>query len=289
MKNKLSTYRLISLCLSFLCLAGCVNEYSSGKFNHPLILVWKSRRPDDLKSVRLWVFDRNKILVSERQLSIEEARTTNIVLPEAHYTLVSAAFPAAHYTCESVIGRTHLSELVITVDEPGSNPPHIQSAVTEITPSSKQVDMLKSRILSELKLSLKNMPAEVAKVRAEVLNSAHGFHLGTAEPTSRNTTIHLGEIAPDTEGNVRFPLIRLMPVTNNAVSRAELVPTQMLITVTTVKGEVTEFNMVAPNLGGDDYYDLEADYKLFKEGKVIEATIKDWNPGNNWGEDGNAR
>lgn len=287
MKKRLFIYRLILLCLPCLYLAGCIHEYPEGEGNHPLTIVWSSKQPDDLKGIRLWIFDRNEVLLSEQQFAdLEEARSANVALPAAPCTLVAATCPASHYTCEAVPGKTRLGELVITVNEAGSNPPHIQSAVAEVIAESKQVEMRMSRILSELEFSLKNMPAEVVKVRAEVLNSADGFYPGTVRLTDRNTTIYLGELAPDAEGNVRFPLIRLMPVITKPISRADVVPTQMLVTLTTAKGEEVKFDVVAPTLESDEYYDPEAGYELFKEGAVVVATIKDWKPGNDEGEEG---
>lgn len=281
-------YRLILLCLSCLYLAGCIHEYPEGEGNHPLSITWSSKQPDDLKGIRLWIFDANGVLIREQQFAdLAEARSANIALPAVPCTLVAATCPTSHYTCEAVSGKTRMSDLVITVNEPGSNPPHIQSGVAAVTAESKQVEIRMSRILSELEFSLKNMPTEVVKVRAEVLNSADGFYPGTVRLTDRTTTIHLGELTPDAEGNVRFPLIRLMPVITNPISRADdVVPTRMLVTLTTVGGEEVPFDVVAPTLESDEYYDPEAGYELFKEGAVVVATIKDWKPGNNDGEEG---
>lgn len=287
MKKIQYIYRLILLCLPCLYLAGCVHEYPEGEGKHPLALVWTSKQPDDLKGIRLWIFDRNEVLIGEQQFAdLEEARSARIALPAAPCTLVAATCPASHYTCEAVPGKTRLSELVITVNEPGSNPPHIQSGVVAVTSESKQVEIHMSRILSELEFRLTNMPAEVVKVRAEVLNSVDGFYLGINRLTDRNTTIHLGELAPDADGSVRFPLMRLMPVITNSRSRAEVVPTRMLVTLTTAQGEDVKFDVVAPTLESDEYYDPEAGYELFKEGTVVVATIKDWKPGNDEGEEG---
>lgn len=60
----------------------------------------------------------------------------------------------------------------------------------------------------------------------------------------------------------------------------------MLVTFTTAKGEEVKFDVVAPTLESDEYYDPEAGYELFKEGTVVVATIKDWEPGNDRGEEG---
>lgn len=287
MKNIQSIYRLILLFLPCLYLASCIHEHPEGTGNHPVTLTWTSKQPDELKNIRLWIFDEKEVLIREQQFSdINEARGADIELPATPCTLVAATCPASHYTCPVTPGTTRIADLLITVNAPGSNPPHIQSGVAVITAQSQQVELRMSRILSELEFSLKNMPAEVVKVRAEVLNSADGFYPGMNKLTDRNTTIFLGELTPDADGNVRFPLTRLMPVTNVPLSRAEANATKMAVTLSTVKGEELKFDVVAPTLESDEYYDPEAGYELFKEGSVVVATIKDWNPGNDGGEEG---
>lgn len=290
MKKNPFIYRLILLYLPCFCLASCVHEYpEAAEGKHPLTLLWTSKQPDDLKDIRLWIFDRNEVLIREQQFAhLDEARSARISLPDAPCTLVAATCPASHYTCPAVPGTTRLSELVITVNQPGSNPPHIQRGTALITAETSNAEMPMSRILSELEFTLKNMPAEVVKVRAEVLNSPDGFYPGIGRLTNRNTTIQLGELAPDAEGNVRFPLFRLMPVTTQPRSRVEDEPdpTRMLVTLTTIKGEQKVFDVVAPALESDEYYDPEAGYELFKEGALVVATIKDWKPGNDGGEEG---
>ena len=41
-----------------------------------------------------------------------------------------------------------------------------------------------------------------------------------------------------------------------------------------------KFDVIAPTLESDEYYNPEAGYELFKEGTVVVATIKDWGDGN---------
>lgn len=280
-------YRLILLCLSCMFFTGCIHEYPEGEGNHPLTLIWTSKQPDDLKGIRLWIFDQNEILIREHQFAnIEEARSARIAILATPCTMVAATCPASHYNCEVVPGKTRMSELAITVKNPSSNPPHIQSGIAVVTAESKQVEIHMSRILSELEFRLKNMPVEVVKVRAEVINSADGFYPGTNRLTDRNTIINLGELAPDGNGDAHFPLIRLMPVTNLPAIQASTITTQRLVTFTTAKGEEVKFDVVAPTLESDEYYDPEAGYELFKEGTVVVATIKDWEPGNDRGEEG---
>lgn len=277
--------RVTALLLMFL--TGCSHDHPDTDDNHPLAITWTSKQPGELKNIRLWIFDRNGVLLREQQFAgLEEARTAKIELPAASFTLVAATCPASHYTCQAVPGKTQLSELVITVNQPGSNPPHIQSGVATVTAESQQVEMRMSRILSELEFSLSNMPPEVVKVRAEVMNSADGFYPGTSRLTDRYSTIPLGELTPDAERNIRFPLVRLMPVITQPTSRTDAVSTRMLVTLITDKGEEQVYDVVAPTLESDEYYDPTAGYELFKKGTVVVATIKDWNPGNDGGEEG---
>lgn len=277
-------YLLISL-LSFI-LTGCIHEYPDGTGNHPISLVWTSDHPDELTGIRLWIFDEKDVLIKEVQFAdLAEARQTNVELPAAPCKLVAATCPTSHYTCEAVPGKTRRGDLLITVNTPGSNPPHIQSGTAIVTAESGRVEIRMTRILSELEFLLKKLPPEVVKVRAEVLNSADGFYPGTTTLTDRNTTIALGELAPDAEGNVHFPLIRLMPVTNVPVSRVAQPTTQMAVTMITTGGEEVTFDVVAPTIESGGYYDPEAGYEQFKVGTVVIATIKDWDDGNH-GEEG---
>lgn len=286
MRKTLYLYRMILVGLLCIALTGCIHEYPEGTGNHPVTVTWTSTHPDELAGIRLWIFDEKDVLIKEQQFAdINEARQANIELPATSCRLVAATCPTSHYTCEAVPGKTRLADLLITVNEPGSNPPHIQSGTVAVTVESKNVEIRMTRTLSELEFFLKNLPPEIVKVCAEVLNSAHGFYPGMMKLTDRNTTIFLGELTPDAAGNVRFPLVRLMPVTNVPVSKAS-VPrvveptTQMAVTMTTAKGEELIFDVLAPTLESGEYYDPEAGYELFKEGIVMITTVRDWEDGN---------
>lgn len=278
----------IYLFISLLCciLAGCVHEYPDGTGNHPVSLVWSSDHPDELTGIRLWIFDEKDVLIKEVQFAdLAQARQTQVELPAERCKLVAATCPPSHYTCDAEPGKTRSADLLITVNTPGSNPLHIQSGTAIVTGETSTVEIRMTRILSELEFLLKKLPPEVVKVRAEVLNSAHGFHPGIATLTDRNTTVFLGELAPDAEGNVHFPLVRLMPVTSVPVVRVAEPTTQMVVTMITALDEEVTFDVVAPTIESDKYYNPEAGYEQFKVGTVVIATIKDWGDGNH-GEQG---
>lgn len=281
MRQKLYLCLIILSGLLSITLSGCIHQYPEAAGNHPVSLTWTSDHPDELTGIRLWIFNEKDVLIKEVQFAnLAEARAANVELPAAPCKLVAATCPASHYTCPAIPGKTRLADLLITVNTPGTNPPHIQSGAATITAESGRVQIRMTRILSELEFLLKNLPKEVVQVRAEVLNSADGFYPGTATLTDQNTTVPLGELVPDAEGNARFPLTRLMPVTNVSVSRAAEPTTQMAVTMTTAAGEEIKYDVIAPTLESNEYYDPEAGYELFKEGTVVVATIKDWGNGN---------
>ena len=277
---------LLFIALSVAVLAGCGHDDSdredNREDNRELTLEWQSEHPEELTDIHLWVFGADELLKESRTFAtLDEAQGVRLPLPAEPYTLVTATCPPSHYSFTAVTGSTTLDGLLITVRDASSNPPHIQSGVMGVTADAQTARITPVRVLSELQLTIRNIPSDVVKVRAEVLNCARGFYPGVNRPEKTTETVALGEIVP-AGGKAEFPLRRLMPVVSpaevRAVEEAEY-DTRMAVHMTYSNGETLTFEVSAPPMKNNGSYTASTEYEQLEEDVVLELT-----PINGWTE-----
>ena len=280
MKKK---YYLPLIALLAAVFAGCVHDHPDGVGDRELTLEWQSEQPGELTDIHLWVFGADGLLKESRTFAtLDEAQGVRLTLPAEACTLVAATCPDSHYSLGSVkTGETTLDGLLITLRDASSNPPHIQSGVVGITADAQTARITPVRVLSELQFTIRNIPSDVVKVRAEVLNCARGFYPGVNRLEKTTETVALGEIVP-AGGKAEFPLRRLMPVVSpaevRAVEEAEY-DTRMAVHMTYSNGETLTFEVSAPPMKNNGSYTASTEYGQLEEDVVLGLT-----PINGWTE-----
>lgn len=274
-------YYFLFIALLSVVLTGCIHDHPDGVGNRELSLQWQSEHPGELTDIHLWVFGADGLLKESRTFAtLDEAQGVRLTLPSEACTLVTATCPASHYSLGNVkTGETTLDGLFITPNDASSNPPHIQSGAVGITADAQTARISLVRVLSELQFTIRNIPPDVVKVRAEVLNCARGFYPGINRLEKTTETVALGEIVP-AGGKAEFPLRRLMPVVSpaevRAVEEAEY-DTRMAVHMTYSNGETLTFEVSAPPMKNNGSYTASTEYGQLEEDVVLELTsINGW-------------
>lgn len=297
MKKK---YYLPLIALLAAVFAGCVHDHPDGVGDRELTLEWQSEQPGELTDIHLWVFGADGLLKESRTFAtLDEAQGVRLTLPAEACTLVAATCPDSHYSLGSVkMGETSLDGLLITLNDASSNPPHIQSGAVGVTADAQTARITPVRVLSELQFTIRNIPSDVVKVRAEVLNCARGFYPGVNRLAKTTETVALGEIVP-AGGKAEFPLRRLMPVVSQtaenpayrtattaitavsgsrATQEAEY-DTRMAVHMTYSNGETLTFEVSAPPMKNNGSYTASTEYGQLEKDVVLKLT-----PINGWTE-----
>lgn len=274
-------YYFLFIALLSVVLTGCIHDHPDGVGNRELSLQWQSEHPSELTDIHLWVFGADGLLKESRTFAtLDEAQGIRLTLPSEACTLVTATCPASHYSLGNVkTGETTLDGLFITPNDASSNPPHIQSGAVGVTADAQTARITPVRVLSELQFTIRNIPSDVVKVRAEVLNCARGFYPGINRLEKTTETVALGEIVP-AGGKAEFPLRRLMPVVSpaevRAVEEAEY-DTRMAVHMTYSNGETLTFEVSAPPMKNNGSYTASTEYGQLEEDVVLELTsINGW-------------
>lgn len=280
MKKK---YYLPLIALLAAVFAGCVHDHPDGVGDRELTLEWQSEQPGELTDIHLWVFGADGLLKESRTFAtLDEAQGVRLTLPAEACTLVAATCPDSYYRLENVnTGETTLDGLFITLRDASSNPPHIQSGVVGVAADAQTARITPVRVLSELQFTIRNIPSDVVKVRAEVLNCARGFYPGVNRLEKTTETVALGEIVP-AGGKAEFPLRRLMPVVSPAEVRAveeTEYDTRMAVHMTYSNGETLTFEVSAPPMKNNGSYTASTEYGQLEKDVVLELT-----PINGWTE-----
>ncbi len=274
-------YYFLFIALLSVVLTGCIHDHPDGVGNRELSLQWQSEHPGELTDIHLWVFGADGLLKESRTFAtLDEAQGVRLTLPSEACTLVTATCPASHYSLGNVkTGETTLDGLFITPNDASSNPPHIQSGAVGITADAQTARISLVRVLSELQFTIRNIPPDVVKVRAEVLNCARGFYPGVNRLEKTMETVALGEIVP-VGGKAEFPLRRLMPVVSPAEVRAveeTEYDTRMAVHMTYSNGETLTFEVSAPPMKNNGSYTASTEYGQLEEDVVLELTsINGW-------------
>lgn len=296
MKQKCYLFFITLLATVF---ASCGHDRSDDENNRELSLEWQSEHPGELSDIHLWVFGADGLLKESRTFAtLDEAQGVRLTLPAEACTLVAATCPASHYSFTAPTGETTLDGLLITLRDASSNPPHIQSGAAGITADAQTARISLVRVLSELQLTIRNIPSDVVKARAEVLNCARGFYPGVNRLEKTTETVALGEIVP-ADGKAEFPLRRLMPVVSQtaenpayrtAATAITAVPgsrvtqeaeydTRMAVHMTYDNGKTLTFEVSAPPMKNNGSYTASTEYGQLEEDVVLELT-----PINGWTE-----
>ena len=124
-ENKL----LLLIALLTTLLASCIHDHPDGAGNRELTLEWQSEHPAELTGIHLWIFGADGLLKESRTFAtLDEAQGARLAIPEEACTLVAATCPDSYYRLSTVQpGETTLDDLLITLRDASSNPPHIQS------------------------------------------------------------------------------------------------------------------------------------------------------------------
>lgn len=272
------TASILSLVL-LLTLAACVHDHPEGEGNREIRLEWQSAYPGELAEIHLWKFGSDGVLIeSETFATLDEARAARLTLSGGACTLVAATCPASHYSFTAKLGETTLDRLTVTLNDPSSNPPHIQSGAVTVPPQAQTATVNMVRVLSELQFTIKNVPPEVVRVSATVLNCARGFCPGVNR-LEVPVTASLGEVVP-VDGQAVFPPQRLMPVVPVAEGRAvaeAAYDTRMEVEMTYAGGETLTFEVEAPPMKNNGSYSPTAGYGQFTKDVVLTLTgINGW-------------
>lgn len=236
---------------------------------------------DAINDVHLWVFDSNEVLRNEYSFKSTIAITTEILpLPTGKYTVVAGTNLIAPFSYQTTIGTTPADELLVWLTDAKASPVHAHYGVQSVTitdNSLTQAEVKITRILAELQFSIRNVPAEVVSVEAEVLNSAHGFYPAMDKLTAETAQVDMGKQTP-ANGDVNFPLLRVMPVVGTTPMRAaEETKTHIRFIFTFSDGKSTEVEVIAPLMQNGGSYSPEVEYETLKDKITVDITgISNW-------------
>lgn len=263
-----------------LFLAACVHDHPEGAGSREISLEWQSERPDELAEIQLWVFGNDGILKESTVFAtLDEARAARLTVEAEPCTLVAATCQESHYSFTARPGETTLEGLLIVLNDASSNPPHIHSGVANVAATAQTAVVTLVRVLSELQFTITDVPREIVKIRATVLNCARGFHPGVNRLGGEATAALLGEVVP-ADGQAVFPPRRLMPVVPALQNRAATetgYDTRMAIEMTCADGRTLTFEVAAPPMKNNGSYAPVARYGQFEKDVVLTLTdINGW-------------
>ena len=236
---------------------------------------------DAVSDVHLWVFDSGKVLRYEYSFKSTAAMAGQLLpLPIGEYTIVAGTNLTAPFSYETIIGTTRMDELLIVLTDAKASPAHAHYGVQAVSLTDNtltQAVVKMNRALAELQFSIRNVPAEVVSVEAEVLNCAKGFYPATGRFTEETAQVDMGKQTP-MNGDVTFPLLRVMPVVEPTPMRAaKETKTHIRFIFTFSDGKSTEVEVIAPVMQNGGSYSPEVEYETLKDKVTVDITsIPDW-------------
>ncbi|MGL5692245.1 MAG: FimB/Mfa2 family fimbrial subunit [Bacteroidales bacterium] len=272
---KIKLYGLIALCCVY-SLMSCLHNETC-----PAGVSFSLEKPNDdlLKEIKLFVFSDTELLIILNEYpsakSLEGALT---VLPPGDYTFVVLTNSNGVFEHNGRVGETYLNEFLVSLSSDVHSPEHAhygQKTVTLREGTHSSVAIQLNRALSEISMTVSDIPDEVTSVRIEILNSTTGFYPGSQKLHTATQTVLLGEGSP--QNNMFSPeTIRLLPVTT---FRSELlrsdVRTHMAVYLTYDNGGEISFMGTGPALQNGGVYTPEVEYRIFRPG--IDFEINDIN------------
>lgn len=279
MEKIISKITLCLVCITILTLTSCSKDSHEEK--QGLAVSFTMPNDDAINDIHLWLFNSNNVLEVEYSFKSAAAIASKLLpLATGEHTVVAGINLTDPFSYSTTIGTTKMDELLVLLTDAKASPTHAHYGVQSIVIADNavtQADIKMTRVLAELQFSIKNMPTEVVSVEAEVLNCAKGFYLATGKLTAETAQVDMGKQAP-VNGDVNFPLLRVMPVVEPTEVRAAVeIKTHIHFIFTFSDGKSKEVEVIAPIMQNGGSYAPEVKYDTLKDKVTVDITsIQDW-------------
>lgn len=266
-------------CITILALTSCSKDSHEEK--QGLAVSFTMPNDDAIDDIHLWIFNSNDVLEDEYSFKSAAAMASKLLpLAAGKHMIVAGINLTAPFSYSTTIGSTKIDELLVLLTDAKASPSHAHYGIQTANVKDNgitQVEVKMTRVLAELQFSIHNVPAEVVSVEAEVLNCAKGFYPGTGKMTAETAQVDMGKQTP-VNGDVNFPLLRVMPVVEPTPMRAaEETKTHIRFIFTFTDGKSTEVEVIAPIMQNGGTYTPEVEYETLKEKVTVDITgIPDW-------------
>lgn len=235
---------------------------------------------DAVTDVNVWIYGSDGKLVTTKHYPSSDALASDLIhIPAGKYTVVTATNLVAPFA----IGETAtLSALYATLTQPSASPAHAHFGAQGVDVKAgciTRATVKMSRVLAELQFTVEGVPSDVVSASVEVLNTAVGFFPGTAKLSSDWTAATIGTDITPKNGNIDFPLTRLMPVVAMTTGRATDATESTLIRFTFHynNGGTVVFETLTPIMVNGGIYTPKVEYSIFRPGIVVAiTTINGW-------------
>lgn len=229
-------------------------------------------KQDNFTSASVFIFDKEGILRHEQYF-------------DNFYTLASTAFPMSvdkytvcvvsnvkpDYDAEAIVGKTTLQDLRIAQAKP--NPVHAHFGLSGIGVEPLDLSLATIqlyRMLSELQLTVTEVPVDVVNIDATVENAASAMLPAAKKLSVDKTPVPFGK-GDVQNGHVAYDMIRLMPTAD--------AQDYSLIRLEVLKSDnSTEMAFVeAPVMKNGGVYKLVVPYNQLRPGEIyILSEINGW-------------
>ena len=279
MKQITSKTALWLTCIAILALVSCSKD-SHGE-RQGLAVSFVMPNDDAIDDIQLWIFNSNDVLENEYSFESAAAMARNLLpLVVGKHTVVTGTNFTAPFSYSTTIGTTKMDELLVLLTDAKASPSHAHYGIQAVNIKENgitQAVVKMNRALAELQFSIRNVPTEVVSVEAEVLNCAKGFYPATGRLTEETAQVDMGKQVP-VNGDVNFPLLRVMPVVEPTSMRAvEETKTHIRFIFTFNDGKSKEVEVIVPIMQNGGSYAPEVEYDTLKDKVIVDITsIPDW-------------
>ena len=238
---------------------------------------------DKTEDIAIRVFNNDGLLTNHYDFaSAEELGATLLPLASGDYTIVATSNTNDHFSHSQQVGKTTLTELLLTINEPYSAQSHSHYGVAEVTVVGESYTNVKvdaNRIFAEVAVTMKNLHDDIVAVEMIIMNSAKGLYPAVHKLTNEYNSTHLGKITAEGNG-VKFAILKIMP-TVSMLPKSRATSTTLTEFVFHYKnGDKVAMEATLPNMENGGTYTPELDFEIFKKDIIINITdIIGWGDG----------
>ena len=278
MKNRIILY--LTIC-GLSLLTSCDKNVHKGE--HGVVVTMNMPKGDTSGDIDIRVFGSDGILANHYDFTnANELGLRLLPLSSGDYTIVATSNTNDHFSHSQQVGKTTLTELLLTINEPYSAQSHSHYGVAEATVVGECYTNVKvdaNRIFAEISVTMKNLHDDIVAVEMIIKNSAKGLYPAVHKLTNEYNSTHLGKISA--EGNrVKFPVLTIMPSVS-MLPKSRATSTTLTEFVFHYKnGDKVAMEATLPIMENGGTYTPELDFKIFKKDIIINITdIIGWGDG----------
>ena len=258
-------------------------DKSTHKDEKGVVVTLNLPNDDKLEDIDIRIFSSDDVLMLHQNIADANDLASSLIhLEDGDYTIVATSSANGHFTHSEQVGKTILSELLLTMKEPYTAQSHTYYGISEVKVSGESYSneiIDASSIFAEVSVSVKKLNKDIVSVEMIVKNSAKGVYPAIHKLTKDYNAIHLGKAV--VEGNsAQFPILAVMPTVAMTPNSREEHKTFAEFVFHYKNGRKVTMSATLPRIENGGTYNAEVDFTLLKEGVIVNITdIVGWGDG----------